>query len=214
MTHIDHQINRLMESLSAHGLYEPYSGTANTYVCFVSDHGEMLGDHHMFRKGYPYEGSARVPLLLAGPQASGIQRNSVQNGVVALRDIMPTLLDCAGLPIPDTVDGKSLLPMARGEQETVRDYLHGEHTIFGQSLQWITNGHEKYIWLSGDGHEQLFDLDHDPTESHDIARSAPGRVALLREQLVHELTDREEGFVNEGRLVSGRPVHPCLSHIR
>ena len=104
-----------------------------TYICFTSDHGEMMGDHHLFRKGYPYEGSARVPLILRGPRDSGIRRQAVRNEVVELRDIMPTLLDCAGLPIPASVEGRSVLPLARGEAPDWRPYLHGEHTILGQS---------------------------------------------------------------------------------
>jgi arylsulfatase A-like enzyme len=58
MSHIDQQINRFLEVL------HEYRQRDNSYICFVSDHGEMLGDHLMFRKGYPYDGSARVPLIL------------------------------------------------------------------------------------------------------------------------------------------------------
>ena len=61
MSHIDHQLNRFLEVLQEFRLRE------NTTICFVSDHGELLGDHHRFRKSLPYEGSARVPLLLQGP---------------------------------------------------------------------------------------------------------------------------------------------------
>ena len=70
MTHIDHQINRFMEVLHEYGQRE------NSYVCFTSDHGEMMGDHHLFRKSLPYEGSARIPMLLKGPARSGIKRGS------------------------------------------------------------------------------------------------------------------------------------------
>lgn len=210
MTHIDHQINRFMEVLQEFGLAD------NTYVCFTSDHGEMMGDHHLFRKGYPYEGSARVPLILKGPADSGIRPNAAYDQVIELRDIMPTLLDCAGLPIPETVEGRSFLPIARGEEVPWRDYLHGEHTLMGQSIQWITDGHEKYVWFSGSGHEQLFNLDEDPQELHDLARDPryADRLAHWRRVLVQELTGREEGFTDGQRLIPGRPVHPCLSHLR
>src|SRR5690606_22893619 len=102
------------------------------YVCFVADHGEMLGEHHLFRKGFPYEGSARIPFLLAGP---GLGPGIVRDEVVELRDVMPTLLDLAGLPIPDQVEGRSVAPLARGQRvDGWRPYLHGEHTLLGQSL--------------------------------------------------------------------------------
>src|SRR5699024_238875 len=80
ITHIDHQIERLLEVLNEFGLAE------NTVICFTADHGEMLGDHDMWRKGYPYEGSSRVPLIFSGP---GVQQGSAQDAVVELRDIMP-----------------------------------------------------------------------------------------------------------------------------
>ena len=97
----------------------------------------MLGEHHAFRKSLPYEGSARVPLLLSGP---GIPRRKVvSEGVVELRDILPTLLDAAGLPAPKGIDGLSALPLARGEAVDWRPFLHGEHTAFGQSVHWLTD---------------------------------------------------------------------------
>ncbi|MGI5330662.1 arylsulfatase [Actinomadura nitritigenes] len=203
MTHIDQQINRFLIGLDEHGLGR------NTYIMFTSDHGEMLGDHGMFRKGYPYEGSARVPLILAGPPGSRLPAGTSSTAVVELRDIMPTLLECAGLPIPPTVEGVSLLPHVGGEAAgtpAVREYLHGEHTLAGQSLQWIVTHRWKYVWLSGTGHEQLFDLGADPRELHDLA-AAPDHAAdleRLRGHLVAELTGREEDYVADGALVPGR----------
>jgi arylsulfatase A-like enzyme len=210
MSHIDHQINRFLETLSDYDLHQ------NTVVCFVSDHGEMMGDHHLYRKGYAYEGSAHVPLILFGPPELGIQRHSVHSQVVELRDLMPTLLDCAGLPIPNGLEGHSFLPLANGEGAEWRPYLHGEHTILGQSMQWLTDGHEKYIWLSGSGREQFFDLDEDPQELHDLGAdpASAERVAQWRSRLVEELAGCEEGFTDGKRLISGRPVRPLLSIMR
>src|SRR5690606_25932340 len=86
LTHIDLQINRIREVLGELGLGQ------NTYICFVSDHGDLMGDHHLFRKQLPFEGSTRVPLLLKGPGDSGIKTGHVCDSLVELRDIMPTLL--------------------------------------------------------------------------------------------------------------------------
>lgn len=210
MTHIDHQVNRFIETLDDCGARE------NTYICFTSDHGEMLGDHDMFRKGYPYEGSARIPMILHGPRDSGIVRRRQYAEVVELRDIMPTLLDCAGLPVPESVEGRSLLPLARGEKTSWRPHLHGEHTVFGQSMQWITDGNEKYIWLSGSGREQLFDLARDPQELKDLARRTASREQLAhwRRILIEELTGREEGFTDGSMLIPGQSINPCLRSIR
>jgi arylsulfatase len=200
LAHIDMQLNRFVEVL------DEFDEKDNTYICFVSDHGDMLGDHHLFRKGFPYEGSARIPFLLAGPglaEHSGTARDEV----VELRDVLPTLLDCAELPIPDSVEGRSLLPLARGEQVAGwRSYLHGEHTVLGQSLQWITDRRWKYVWMSRTGREQLFDLQADPNETTDLASEPAyvGDVERLRRTLIDELRGRPEGYVDNDRLVSGR----------
>jgi len=210
MSHIDGQINRLIEVLGEYGLAD------NSYILFTADHGEMLGDHNMWRKAYPYEGSAHVPFVLRGPQGGGLAPGAVCDKPVELRDIMPTLLSAAEIPVPDSVEGKNVLPLAQGRSAAWREYLHGEHTVLGQSLQYVTDGRCKYVWFSGSGHEQFFDLAVDPHELRDLARvpEQAERVALWRNRLISELADREEGFVEEGDLIAGRPVSPVLRHLR
>lgn len=209
MTHIDHQINRFLEAL-------PEQDAAPTYICFTSDHGELMGDHHLWRKSLPYEGSAHIPMILKGPRDCGITSGGTTNDLVELRDVMPTLLDCAGLPIPPSIEGRSFLPMARGAKaQGWREYLHGEHLAAGGSTHYITDSHHKYIWFSATGQEQLFDLDRDPQELHDASRDAGKEQILagLRQHLVKELTGREEAFTDGQKLIAGRPVTPVLSHV-
>lgn len=209
MTHIDHQVSRFLELLQEHRLRE------NTWVIFTSDHGEMMGDHHLYRKGYPYEGSARVPLIVSPPSNVKVSRGSVCDTVVEMRDFLPSLLDMAGFEAPTEVDGRSFVPHVLGQTtEPLRPYLHGEHPLFGYSMHWLTDGREKYIWHSGRGEEQLFDLMEDPQELHDLAGSAEDRVDVWRGRMVAELAEREEGFVSDGQLVPGRPVNPVLKHLR
>jgi arylsulfatase A-like enzyme len=211
MSDIDLQINRFEETLHEYGLQE------NTWIVFTSDHGEMMGDHHFFRKGFPYEGSARVPLILQPPVGTPFPGGRICPTVVEMRDFLPTLLDCAGLPPAQGIDGKSFLPQARGEsQEALRPWLHGEHTLLGGSFHWITDGHEKYIWHSKHGLEHLFDLDQDPLELHDLginpSPESTERLAHWRCVLAAELKNREEGFVAaDGSLIPGRPVKPVLN---
>ena len=98
----------------------------NTVILFVSDHGDMLGEHNLFRKAYPYEGSAGIPFILSNPgNILGFEHNKVRNELVELRDVMPTLLEIAGIEIPDTIDGKSVLGLVKQKKEKWRDYLHG-----------------------------------------------------------------------------------------
>lgn len=207
ISHVDQQVSAILESLDQYGVRQ------NTIVCFLSDHGEMLGDHHCYRKGMPYEGSARIPLLLAGP---GIRPGTTSDALVELGDVMPTLLDLAGLPVPDCVDGSSARGLVDGGSTPWRDVLHGEHLLFGQSLQWITDQRYKYVWFSGTGGEQLFDLVSDPGEEHDLVGRAEHAAELtrLRGVLVERLRGREEGFVETDQLVTGRPVHPLLGELR
>ncbi|TDE94323.1 arylsulfatase [Occultella glacieicola] len=198
MAHIDVQINRFLEALGEHGL------ARDTTIVFVSDHGEMMGDHDLYRKGFPYQGSAGIPMLISSPRHPG---GVVRDEVVELRDIMPTLLDLAGAPVPDSVDGRSLVPLLEPDSAPPwREVLHGEHTLLKQSLQWLTDGRRKYVWLSGEGLEQFFDLVEDPQETRNLAAdpTRAGEVAIWRARLVEALTDREEGYVLDGGLVPGR----------
>lgn len=209
ITHVDYQISRLIEALATHHLGE------STIIAFTSDHGEMLGDHDCFRKSLPYEGSSRVPLIVS-TEATGRMRPNLartSDAIVELRDIAPTLLDLAGVDIPASCDGRSLAGIITDTNpEPVREWLHGEHVYFGQSLQWVTNERLKYVWFSGTGVEQLFDLVDDPQELHDLSTD-PQRADDLercRAKLIGFLTPREEGFVADGQLVTGRPVSARL----
>ncbi|NOY81511.1 MAG: arylsulfatase [Kiritimatiellaeota bacterium] len=204
INHIDDQLRRLINPVTA-------LTPRDTVIMLTSDHGEMLGDHGMWAKSVAYEPSARVPFLVAGPRELGIAPGTVIDQVATHADIMPTLLDMAGIDIPDSVDGRSLLPALRGDTAPVRDSLHIEHAPRQHAL---TDGHMKYIWRSADGREQLFDLDADPEERHDLAAdSAFGeRLARWRQQLVARLAERPEGFVDGGALVPGRPYGALLPH--
>lgn len=213
MTFIDHQISRFVELLHEYGHH------GNTIFCFVSDHGDMVGDHNLYAKSVAYEGSARVPLMFFSPGCNLIPKAMQDHDHVAeLRDIMPTLLDAAGLDIPEAVEGKSLMPIMRGEQTDWREYLHGEHTVHVagiKSMHYIVTPTFKYIWCSGTGREQLFDLANDKEERHDLSKQSAHQSKLteLRNHLITELTGREEGFVADGKLVTGQNVTPVLSHI-
>ncbi|WP_261388478.1 sulfatase-like hydrolase/transferase [Arthrobacter alpinus] len=132
MTHIDLQLMSLQVALTGVELNE------NTIIAFTSDHGEMLGDHDFYRKAVGHEGSARVPLIIMpAPSDAAALHGAVVDEVVELRDIMPTLLDLAGVTVPDSCDGKSLARFLRTDvgatdPQPWREWLHGEHVYFGQ----------------------------------------------------------------------------------
>ena len=169
----------------------------------------MLGDHYMWRKSRAYEPSARVPFLISAPERLGLERASVVDLPATHADIMPTLLEMTGIDIPETVDGRSLLPLMRGERPSWREYVHIEHAPYHHAL---TDGREKYLWDPADGAEQFFDLASDPTECHDLARDATSadRVELWRRRLISRLQGRPEGFTDGSRLIPGRPYRALL----
>jgi arylsulfatase A-like enzyme len=205
INHVDDQLRRILNPLA--GIQRMTGG--NTVVIFTSDHGEMLGDHYLYHKRLPYEPSARIPMMFSAPERLGIDAGSVCDRAVCLEDIMPTVLEMAGVDCPQTVQGRSLLPLMRGESAEWREFLHVEHSPVHQSL---TDGREKYIWFVQDGREQFFDLTRDPSECRDLAGSAEhaDRLALWRRRLVEVLADRPEGFSDGERLIPGRPYPPVM----
>ena len=212
INHVDDQLYRL---LGGHTGLDA-AARRNTYVMLTADHGEMLGDHYLFRKCYPYEGSARIPFLMSGPT---VKPGRVCHQAVCLEDIMPTVLELAGCDIPGSVDGRSVAAVLSGEAETVdREYLHGEHAqcyrYDQQANHFLTDGKEKYVWIVSDGAEQLFDLDNDPQELRNLAASPEHaeRVAMWRDRLIEGLEGRPEGFTDGERLIAGRPHTPLLPH--
>ena len=196
--HIDHQIGRLLQHVPE-----------NTVIIFTSDHGDMLGDHGWIRKRNPYEGSAHVPLVVALPQALaaqlGVPQGFVCDTPAEIMDLMPTILSLAGVEIPATVDGLSLVPAMQGKP-LHRDYIHGECcnvASLNSGMQYLTDGVTKYVWFPGLAKEQLFDLAADPHEQHDLSRDPvhADALAVWRSRLVRELDGRPEGFVQAGALV-------------
>lgn len=215
INHIDDRLYWLIEEFKALGarMRRPWA------IVLTSDHGEMLGDHYLFRKCQPYEGSARIPLLIQGSPALDFRGGTVVSQPVGLEDLMPTLLDLAALPIPDTVEGRSLVPPLRGESTAWRSWIHSEHApcySAEQGYHSLTNGRRKYIWRSHTGTEQLFDLESDPRELTDLSNAPQwsGELEGWRRQLIAHLRQRPEGFSDGTRLIAGRPAPAVLPHAR
>jgi arylsulfatase A-like enzyme len=181
INHIDDQIRRLINAVA--GVRAMFGD--NTIVLFTSDHGEMLGDHYMFRKQRPYEPSARIPFLINAPRRFGFKPQTIIDEAVCLEDIMPTLLDLVEVPIPETVDGRSLVPLLRGEKSLGRTYLRIE---YAPDFQALTDGRQKYIRFLSSGAEQFFDLENDPNELCNLAgqESWQNTLSVWRERLIED----------------------------
>lgn len=197
INHVDELLRRIFNPVGGNILND-------AIVIFTSDHGEMLGDHYMWRKSRAYEASARVPFIFCAPERFGIKRGAAFDNPATHSDIMPTILDMLGMDIPETVDGKSLYPTLKGEKPgSWRKYLHIEHAPYHQCL---TDGKRKFIWSPSDGCEQFFNLEEDPQELHDAIKDSKceKEIAFWRNSLIEELKKRPEGFVRNGKLISGR----------
>jgi arylsulfatase A-like enzyme len=210
ITHIDHQIGRFLQSMFDNNVLK------NTVILFTADHGDLLGDHNLFRKSLPYRGSSSIPFFIYDPgNLLGIKNGARLNQIVELRDIMPTLLDIAGAEIPAKIEGRSVLPLLRGVDTPWREYIHGEHTMRDHSTQFIVTEKDKYIWYCTTGREQYFDLENDPDELRDLINDSnkKDRIDCLRKLLIYELDGREEGYSNGNNLIPGIGQVNCLSHI-
>ena len=210
ITFIDEQIGKIIEALKKRGFSD------NTLIIFTADHGDMLGDHNHWRKTYAYEGSARIPMIVAWPKdyAAGIERNSESDRLVELRDILPTLLDAAGTLDeydPARFDGRSILELVRGDDSKWRTVLDLEHSrCYWPENQWnaLTDDRYKYIFFSHDGNEQLFDLKEDPDETVNLADD-PAHAELLakwRARMVEHLKERGPMWVKGDKLQTHKNV--------
>jgi arylsulfatase len=201
ITHIDHQIGRVLGALRWKGLWD------NTLVLFTSDHGDMLGDYGLFFKSQFFEGSGRVPMILRPPRSwEGVVPGLRFEKPVSLVDVLPTLVAGAerrpttdDRPPTAEVDGVSLLPALAGEDPIGERVFHGEIGSAAQRHHCLTDGRLKYMWFRLGGAEYLFDLAEDPRELHNLARDE-ARVAPWRARLIALLQARDDEALQEGRL--------------
>lgn len=164
----------------------------NTLVIFMSDHGEMLGDHGLLYKGCRfYEGLVHVPLIVSWPQRFAPQRRS--NALVELVDIPATLLESAGLPVPAQNQGLSLYALLNGDSalHQHKPYVLSEYFdalgfpgSIGSRASMYFDGRYKLIVYHDAEEGELFDLDNDPHEFHD--RWHDPQFKQLKAQLIQQ----------------------------
>ena len=195
-THIDHQLRVVVGTLREEGVLD------ETVICFTSDHGDMLGRHGMWAKRLFYEPSANIPMILVGtPGDSRVGHHRVDDRLVGWQDVMPTLLDLAGIEPPESVEGLSMVG-AR-----TREWLYGEVGEGDHATRMIRKGSHKLIYYPAGNAVQLFDVDSDPLELHDLAGldEHASVEADLTGLLIGQLYGGDEEWVQDGRL-TGLPV--------
>ena len=198
---------------------------ANTWIIFLSDHGDGQGDHHLFRKTFPWELSARVPGFIVWPEGtpSKAQRGSSPPLLGELRDVFATALDLSGTLASRPLNGTSWACLVREDPTGTNCGLNGgkwrtsldlEHsTIFNATNHWSAivsiddndTSMMKYIFLATTGQEMLHNLTADPFEIVDVAMEPAYQVVLTRMR-----AEMGAQFISEGRgsgwVVGGLPV--------
>ncbi len=191
-THIDHQLRLVIGTLREEQLLD------NTIILFTADHGDMLGDHGLWAKRLFYRPSANVPMILVGAAGDArVGHHRVDERLVGWQDVMPTLLDLAGIPIPATVEGLSMVG------ETRRDLLYGECGEDAMATRMVFDGRYKLIYYPVGNHVQLFDVVADPDETRNLAGRAEvaAEQERLTQRLIAELYGGDLAWVQDGRLV-------------
>ena len=179
-TYIDVQVGRLLRMIEEQGMAD------ETVVIFSSDQGLAVGGRHgLMGKQNLYE-HVKPPLVFAGP---GIPPGQ-SDALVYLFDLFPTICGLAGAETPGKVEGKSLLPIIRGEKDKVRDYLLGAYKA---TQRMVRDERWKLIkyHVGGEKHRQLFDLQADPDEVHNLAEDPVYAAQLARFEKLLDKTRAE-----------------------
>jgi len=202
ISHIDDEVGRVLTALDATGLRE------NTVVIFTSDHGEMLGRRGLLAKGpYNDEQLIRMPLVVSCP--SRLRSGAKVSSVVSILDVPATILAMSGCQYPEhpwwlasaceglppALPGRTLEPVLTGAAEAVRDRALVEYdedwtgSTTRARLRSLVTQRYKLNYYAGENHGEIFDLENDPEERHDLWDSA--RARDVRADLMAQLADEE-----------------------
>jgi arylsulfatase A-like enzyme len=182
---MDDQIGRILSKL------DDRQFTDNTIVIFTSDHGVGLGSHGLRGKQSMYDHTQRVPMLMRGP---GIPAGEQRSTLVYLRDLFPTICTLTGTNIPKTVDGLSLQAAIQDKQHQTRSEVYG---YFRDRQRMIRTERWKLIEYPQIQRDQLFDLQTDPYETHDLSRELDHFATMT------ELRTKLHRWLNEQQTISG-----------
>ena len=196
VSYVDAQIGKLLDRLEKDGLLD------NTIVVLWGDHGWHLGDHGLWNKHTNFEQATRLPLIIAAP---GIKPGRIDIPVESV-DIFPTVCELADIPLPEDIDGESLLPLMQGQQSG-RDYAisqwptRGHRQGMGYSLRTFryryTEWYADYRSTSPRmGHtpiaRELYDYQEDPLETRNLVKNKRyGAVVDELQQKLHAFLDRQ-----------------------
>ncbi|HYF34246.1 MAG TPA: sulfatase [Prosthecobacter sp.] len=171
------------------GILESTGELHRTLIIFTSDHGYFWGEHDLGGKHGPYDEALRIPLLMRYPKL--IKPGTVINSFALNVDLAPTLLDLAGVAVPEVMQGRSLLPLLRGDNSRARtsflaEFFLGNGTNRFPSWQAVRNERWKYIrYPDWPGTDELYDLRIDPGEIKNLITDPA--TSAIRDELTAEL---------------------------
>jgi arylsulfatase len=184
---VDTEVGRMLKVLEETGQAD------NTIVIYMSDHGEMLGDHGIYLKGpYFYDCMMRVPLIVRWP---GKYRAGLRSdALVEMVDLAPTLLEAAGVPVQSGMQGRSLIPVLTGQTPRHRDSVYSEH--FDSSFLYdpppmaacVRTEQHKLSYYHNLGTGELYDLQKDPGEVQNLWASHGSKD--VRQEMMEKLMGR------------------------
>jgi arylsulfatase A-like enzyme len=214
IAYTDAQVGALLDGLDQRGRLR------DAIVIVTADHGEEFLEHGRLLHTQVYEEAMRVPLLVSLPEQRGARGASCRprpgfapqppgrtDALVQHVDLLPTLADCLGFPVPAAVQGRSFLA-ALGGGPSARDAVYFD-TPRGSQRGILRDGW-KLIVTPTSGRRRLFHLERDPAEKQDLAAREPARVAALAEELARHRTENEAGRVAGERIEVPDAVHEAL----
>jgi arylsulfatase A-like enzyme len=162
---IDEALGKLLKTMELRGYLD------ESLIIFCADHGEALGEHGLSQKWSMYDVVTRVPAIFWAP--GEVQKGQRLEGLCQLFDIGATVLEWAGVPLPPACQALSLMPALLGETWTGRDAVFAEQagdvSLTGASLFSMVREHRyKLMHITGSSEGQLFDLQNDPHEIHNL----------------------------------------------
>jgi len=176
VSQVDTAIGKILDTVKECGL------TNNTIIVFTSDHGDMMGSHQLITKGFQFEEAVRIPLIIKIPNHP--ESGSVVREPVSQVDLVPTLLDIMGKPVPKELEGYSWKPMLDGTGEPTEKDVFIEWSPNGKSDEAdhpvrtiITPEGWKFNW-SAFGQHELYNLNEDPFESINLVRRGEHRPLI------------------------------------
>ena len=183
ISEVDHYVGELVTQLERLDILD------NTMIVFTSDHGEYLGDHLRYQKGYPGEDCiSRVPCILQWNEGIKDEGRTFK-GIIEAVDVLPTLLECIGIPVPGAMQGESFRRLLANEP------FEGKEIALMEFHGWKNIRTKDYRYLcESDGKEALYDLRTDPMQYHNVVSDSEYQDVLqdMRKRMLVKMLNVEQ----------------------